>query len=418
MEPPAPPATPPAPVARPRAGRPIARLAACAALSAVVLVHGSAGSWKYFGFMLPQAWSIVVLAAALVAGRRMSRTAMRWLRWSTLPAMILQQLAYMADHQRGDLLVLSAWLVLLIGLELAEDTPARLRYALRRLCRRELLSGDRQAVRRLEREFERSGRRLAIAGAGAVAVALTVTWPRFEELQANWRYWEFGPAVADQVWVTVTGAVIGAWMGRLIGYGLLGRSLRRLEVTLRMVPVHPDEAAGLKPIGDFYFYHSLLANLPAAFLGAWVLTLSLAQGAPAIDRYRPFLGQYLTLLAVATLMGVLAFILPLYSIHRMMRRQKEAVLLAEADGLTPGIEASHRHAAEGGAGDVDAAKQRLETLVERYRQFEATPVWPIDPAIRRRFTVRNLVLLLPFAGYVLGESPVWQDVTDLVRNLG
>lgn len=414
MEQPDPRAAPAESPRRPRSGRPAVRLAACAALGAAVLAHGSAGSWKYFGFILPQAWSVFVLAAALVAGRRVPRTAMRWLRWSTLPAIILQQLAYMADHQRGDLLVVIAWAVLLIGLELAENTPARLRFALRRLRHRGLLTGEGSAVRRLERELERSGRRLAIAGAGAVAVALMTTWPRFEELAANWRAWEFGPAVADQIWVTVTGAVIGAWLGRLIGYGLLGRSLRRLGIALRMVPVHPDEAAGLKPIGDFYFYHSLLANLPAAFLGVWVLTLSLAQGAPAIDRYRPFLGQYLTLLAVATLMGALAFVLPLYSIHRMMRRQKESVLLAEADGLTPGIEASHRRTGEG---DAESAKQRLEALAERYREFEATPVWPIDPSIRRRFTVRNLVLLLPFAGYVLGESPIWQDVTDLVRNL-
>lgn len=407
---------PSAPQSDRRPRRPVVRLAACAALGAAVIVHGSAGSWKYFGFILPQAWSIAVLAAVLVAGRRLTRRTRRWLLWSTLPGMIVQQLAYMADHQRGDLLVVVAWLVLLVGLELADGTAARLHYALLRLRYRGLLEGGEESAERLEQALGRWGRRLAMAGALTVAVTLTVTWPRYGELAANWRDWGFGPAVADQVWVTVTGAVIGSWLGRLIGFGLLGRTLRRLGVHLRMVPVHPDQAAGLKPIGDFYFYHSLLANLPAAFLGTWILILSLAQGVPAIDRYRPFLGQYLTLLAVAVLMGALAFVLPLFSIHRIMRRQKQEVLLAEADGLSFGIEDAHRRAGRGDS-ETEAAKQRLEELVERFRLIEATPIWPIDPSIRRRFTVRNLVLLLPFAGYFLGESPIWQDVTDLVRGI-
>lgn len=405
----------PLPERRPR--RPTIRLVACAVLGAAVVAHGSAGSWKYFGFILPQAWSVFVLAAALVVGRRLSRQTRRWMLWSTFPGMILQQLAYMADGQRGDLLVIVAWLVLLIGLELAEGTTERLRYALLRLRHRGLLEGGTEAAERLERALGRSGRTLSMVGAGVVALTLVVTWPRYGELAANWREWGFGPAVADQVWVTVTGAVIGSWLGRLVGFGLLGRTLRRHDVRLRMLPIHPDQAAGLKPIGDFYFYHSLLANLPAAFLGTWILVLSLAQGAPAVDRYRPFLGQYLTLLAVAVLMGALAFVLPLYSIHRIMRRQKEEVLLAEADGLSSGIEEAHVRAGRGD-GETEAARQRLDELVERYRQIEATPIWPIDPSIRRRFTVRNLVLLLPFAGYVLGESPVWQEVTDLVRGIG
>lgn len=124
MEQPGPRANPPEAGRRTRPSRPTVRLAACAVLGAAVLVHGSAGSWKYCGFVLPQAWSVFALAVALVAGRRIPRTAMRWLRWSTLPGMILQQLAYMADHQRGDLLVPiagpSAW-------NWPRTPPARLR---------------------------------------------------------------------------------------------------------------------------------------------------------------------------------------------------------------------------------------------------------------------------------------------------
>ena len=66
----------------------------------------------------------------------------------------------------------------------------------------------------------------------------------------------------------------------------------------------------------------------------------------------------------------------------------------------------------------DAVKRQLTELVERYQTLEKTPTWPVDRSIRRRFTLQNLGLLLPFAGYLVGPPEFWHQVSDLVSGLG
>jgi len=57
-------------------------------------------------------------------------------------------------------------------------------------------------------------------------------------------------------------------------------------------------------------------------------------------------------------------------------------------------------------------------MIGRFEALEATPTWPIDTAIRRRFTLRNLGLLLPFVGYAVGDpSSFWERLTNLFASL-
>jgi hypothetical protein len=57
-------------------------------------------------------------------------------------------------------------------------------------------------------------------------------------------------------------------------------------------------------------------------------------------------------------------------------------------------------------------------LVERYQTLEKTPTWPMDRSIRRRITLQNLGLLLPFAGYLVGHPAFWEQVSDVLKGLG
>jgi len=206
----------------------------------------------------------------------------------------------------------------------------------------------------------------------------------------------------------------GGWLGRMIGYGRLGRVASGRGLQLRMVPGHPDGAAGLKPIGDFYLYQSLVASLPAAFLGCWVLVLSLGRRIPGVGHYRPFLDQYRWLLLLAILVGVLVFVLPLLSVHGMMKSHKEETLLAEADRLVPQIEDARSRLDAPEAVEQDAAERRLAALIKRYHELEAVPTWPVDTSIRRRFTLRNLSLLMPFAGFLISN---WQHISRLFNGV-
>jgi hypothetical protein len=84
----------------------------------------------------------------------------------------------------------------------------------------------------------------------------------------------------------------------------------------------------------------------------------------------------------------------------------------------PAIEAAREHLDSLTGGEAEAARQQLNELVERYHQLENAPTWPVDPRIRRRFTVRHLGLLAPFAGYVVGQTPFWEHVSDLISGWG
>jgi len=106
--------------------------------------HGSAGTFIYLAIALPQGWAVAVMVYTLLtpdlvgASGRRSMTG-RWLLWSTLPVLLVQQLTFFHYAHRMDTLEISGWLVLLIGLELARRAPAKLRLTIQRLRDREVL---------------------------------------------------------------------------------------------------------------------------------------------------------------------------------------------------------------------------------------------------------------------------------------
>jgi hypothetical protein len=176
--------------------------------------------------------------------------------------------------------------------------------------------------------------------------------------------------------------------------------------------------AGSSPSATSTSTNRSVAGLPATFVAVWVLVISLGGRNSFGEHYRPFLNEYLWLLALAILFEVLVFLLPLLSIHLIMKKQKEEVLLAEADRLSILSEAAQAQREAEGKEDRDTGQWQVARLVERYKDLEQTPTWPIDASIRRRFTLRNVGLLVPFAGYLVGQAPFWQKISDLFKGLG
>jgi hypothetical protein len=127
--------------------------------------------------------------------------------------------------------------------------------------------------------------------------------------------------------------------------------------------------------------------------------------------------QYLWLLPLAILFEVLAFVLPMHSIHKVMSKQKEMILWEKADQLSRIIAARQaRIDAENGATPRDDEPD-LADLVARYQILERPPTWPVDRAIRRRFTLRNLGLMLPLVGSLAGNGEFWQKLSDVLKGL-
>jgi hypothetical protein len=159
----------------------------------------------------------------------------------------------------------------------------------------------------------------------------------------------------------------------------------------------------------------MIAGLPAIMLAVWVVVFSLSRAPGYLHLGYHYRSLFLWLLPPAILFEVLAFILPMRSMHRVMTTQKEVILWRKADQLSRIITAQQaRVEPENGAGRRDGEPD-LADLVDRYQMLEKAPTWPIDRSIRRRFTLSNLVLMLPLVGSLVGHKEFLQQLTDVLK---
>jgi len=186
---------------------------------------------------------------------------------------------------------------------------------------------------------------------------------------------------------------------------------------LRVIPGHPDGAGGLRPLGALFLYQSLVAAVPATYLVVWLVIFAVP-GGELTRLYGWFRAPYLWLVAVAILAEILAFVAPMRSIHSIVRAEKESELWRESDRLSRQIEEIRGRLKEASISDRADQEGQLAAMIGRFEALEATPTWPVDTAIRRRFTLRNLGLLLPFVGYVVGNtSSFWDRLSGLFTGL-
>ena len=266
--------------------------------------------------------------------------------------------------------------------------PDKVTETLTRLANRGVLNGDADLAEFLAK-LHRRARRGALLGSVAFAVAIFAAWiVAFRNLLA-------GHALIV-ILETVAAVPVGLFAGRAISYGLLARRLAEAGFTVIPDPDHLDGAAGLRPIGALYFYQSGLLAIPGIFLAAWWLLIPLLGG-----RYLNWREPYAGLLLIIVISEILAFILPMLLFHQLMLRRKNE-LFPEADELSRQSARPENNAAE------------TESRVKRYMAIDSMPTWPVDAKIRRRFGLRNAVLLLPVLAQLFGVSPAIQK---LIENL-
>jgi len=350
---------------------------------------------------------VVALAvgAARTSARLRGRGLDRLLWWASLPVVVGFQVAdAWGDFAQVDVMFLSGFLAFLLGLELTRRMPARLSAAVDRLFDRGVLSQsatDRAHSRML---LEQRARRWSLRGARTVAGALAAMWAvvliqKPGEVRALW------------LWIVVFEClcawVAGEQLGQMAAYGTLWRIHQRHGALLRVQPGHVDGAGGLKPLGDFYLVQSMVAAIPAVYLAVWWWAI------PLIPRLEVYRTPYLGLLALAVGFEILAFLVPMSSIHRAMlackvrlnqQADRIARILAELQLALVDAESAQQR---------EEAKARIAHLTEQFHRIERAPVWPTSTAIRRRFSVNNVALLLPFLGYVFEGTQLWQNVQQL-----
>jgi hypothetical protein len=107
------------------------------------------------------------------------------------------------------------------------------------------------------------------------------------------------------------------------------------------------------------------------FLASWIAVFTLSSWLDPAGSVSRYLGQYAWMSGVAILIEILAFVLPMLSVHRLMAAYKRKKLLPEADRLSRSIPSIT---------DSDAARSP-DDLAQRFRDLEDAPTWPVDRRI-------------------------------------
>jgi len=306
------------------------------------------------------------------------------------------------EWQRWDFMLISGLLVFILALYIARSIPNRMAQTLVRLANRGAfkLAGD--DLDHFQSKMIARGRRFGQVCAVVVGAAILVAF-----LIA------YKDNIINQLSLTLLetflGLVAGYYIGLMVAYGTMGQLAQKERVEIVSQIGHVDRAAGLKPIGDYYFFQAMIVALPCAFIAIWWFII------PGLTPwYTHWRGPYLLLLMIALAFEILSFIWPMWVFHLIMRDKKQAHL-EKADEISQKItQLESQLLAAADSGLLGELQKQLDFLKEKYWEIENMPTWPLDGGTRRRFTVNNLALFSPFALDFISSSGPWRKFLDLL----
>ncbi len=300
-----------------------------------------------------------------------------------------------------DLMFITGLLAFIIALSLAQTIPARMTQTLERLTKRGVFDFAQQSLSGFQTRFEERARLFGKVGALVVALVILAAFVA-----------AFRDFIMEAIPLTLLefflGGVAGYYVGQMVAYGTLGQLARSEGVQIAPKPGHIDRAAGLKPIGDYYFFQAMIVAIPCVYIAVWWFII------PLLPRYGPWRDPYLGLLGVVIVIEILSFIIPMLSFHAIMQEEKRSCQ-NEADELSRNLvelESSILHAT--GPKDVGDLQKQLDIQREKYWEIENMPTWPVDVSTRRKFTVNNLLLFLPFFTEITKLSVLWEKFLQAV----
>jgi hypothetical protein len=298
-----------------------------------------------------------------------------------------------------DWMLLTGFAALMIALAFANTGEKRLEEMLDRLERRgvlKLAGTDKKMIKHgLEERAARFGK------VAAPVLALIMVGAFVPQMRTKWLLCLF-----EAAWAFVAGRRVG----KMIAYGSMGWYLRDQNVEIRPVPGHIDGAAGLRPVGDFCLFQAMVSATPAIYLALWSFAIP---AFPAMRvRYPYWMHPFLWLLALAIVVEVLVFVLPMWRFHLDMAEVKK-VLLADADRLSDEIAAIGIRLGESKTREErDALNQELSIKTKQFWNIESMPTWPMDIVILRHFALRNAALLLPLIAEATGVHEAWVKLLE------
>jgi hypothetical protein len=193
-------------------------------------------------------------------------------------------------------------------------------------------------------------------------------------------------------------AGLAIWRMVIVGWKLddLGR---RFPLQLQMG--HPDGCGGFEPLGSLSLWNALILAIPGLFLGWWIAI------GPTSQYGTRWLAFDSALAVIVVVLAGIAFVAPLWNVHRAMARSAEQLRVEveqrgrEIDRLARELLARP----EALTSEARAQKAKdLELQQGLYRDSEAIPTWPINLRLALKFGSSQLVPLLGLTG--LGKPVV------------
>lgn len=302
------------------------------------------------------------------------------------------------DIRSWDWMLISGLVVFAVAVANVDRVRPRFDQCCNRLFDRGILQPGTLSQEALREKFAKGSGTFALRGAGLAAAAIAIgfgfaLWQDFHPAQLGLGVIEIGLAF-----------VAGGYLGEMAYLGQLGRSISDGDVTLNLDPWHADQTAGMKPVGDFYFFQAGFATLPAAYLAIWLVILPLWPD--YANWYYPFAG----LLCVAIVLQILAIFVPMVSIHAAMLDQKRRWRQMIDEQLKENS-AQRTAFLEGTDSALQAEMESaLAVLANRHAQIEAMPTWPVDRKLWRRFSINNALLVLPLAADLFAGNIEWRRI--------
>ena len=355
-----------------------------------------------------------------------------WLRAAFEYAPVVLALLLLADWLFGygnytrDLFLLTGALCILIELLLLRYLFAQVPDALRSLWTRGMICSAGPVTSEAHflnylNQFEAAlNRRQAWAVGGLVAlIGIALTYPvrvvlsgqHLDMTSAQLQNYYF---LARPIYLYILlGLLLGVLVWRVVGIGTFINWLG-MHFEIRILPNHPDNCAGLQPLGSLCLTIALLLLVPAIYFALWASLESLFYNNPAFGVYQLYWSPaFRQILAILIPIAVVAFFLPVYNIHNQMVRRKHAIQ-AELDTLSLQMDAIlldlRTRAMTLTSQQGDEKLEMLKFLQKVYDENSSIPTWPFDWKLLLRFSSAQAVPVLT----LIGTS---KPVTDLISSL-
>ena len=177
-------------------------------------------------------------------------------------------------------------------------------------------------------------------------------------------------------------------------YTIIGLNRLFAELTVKIAPLHPDKAGGLRILGDYVLSTSLIIGAVGLYFGMNFIRQEL----------NPFVitAEFYALLALYFVLAPLFFFLPLIQVHRRMKEAKGRLLTEVADQF----DIEYRKLLEGLKQDrLDSTHiLRVEAIQKIYKIAEDAPEWPFNVEIVSKYAAAIVFpVLLPGVAQIFGE---------------